>query len=525
MSNQTYVILDEQKGSILHTGGGTWAFTTAEHYYLDNTAWPAFAVNRSVPQGTMSITFEGTSIAIIGNTGGGDPELQRFTVAIDNNKPYNSTTYDTTPESLTYKQWYQSPTLPAGTHTLAFGDMSVVGVDYMAITPAPDTPLSGQTLLVDDTYSGITYHGSWQVSKGAKYDGGSILPGYTFQNTTTRTSTTGDSFSFKYSGSNLTVYALFDWTQVGGMKIAYTIDGGASFSNSFTAQGNSSLGWHSNANFVLLQTGPLASGIHTLNVTLTDCISQTLMIDYIVYQPDFPSLNAMPNLSGSQTTTTSSTTTSFQTGTPTGQSDNGGGGGDGGGGGSTNVGAIAGGVVGGLVFLGLIAAAFFFWWRRRQARNQQTYDYHRAPTNMAYANGAQASGATSSAAVSSPPQRLHSPDPSYIVEPFVGAPTPLSEMPPPSSEKRALPVSPGSSDYYRSSHMGSPPAPSVTGSTATSASFARRPDGMAGLSDSGSSSGAMTDNVDNLRRQIQVLAQENATLASMAIPPPAYHSQ
>ena len=113
----------------------------------------------------MSVTFSGTSLALVGNTPSNDPTntSQIFTVTIDGGRPYNTSTSD--PHPQTYRQWYQSPLLPSGTHTIAFGHLFGVALDYMLITPASDTPLTDQTtLMVDDYYSGIKYTGSWQGS-------------------------------------------------------------------------------------------------------------------------------------------------------------------------------------------------------------------------------------------------------------------------------------------------------------------------------------------------------------------------
>lgn len=49
-------------------------------------------------------------------------------------------------------------------------------------------------------------------------------------------------------------------------------------------------------NYLLLDTGPLPAGNHTLNVTLAASIGQTLIVDYILYAPSFSTLVDMPDL-------------------------------------------------------------------------------------------------------------------------------------------------------------------------------------------------------------------------------------
>jgi hypothetical protein len=88
-------------------------------------------------------------------------------VTIDGNTPYSSSTGDTHPQL--YMQWYQSPVLPSGPHSVKISQMQGEAVDYLVIMPGDDTPLNGETLMVDDTYSGIHYSGSGWRSVGSDF--------------------------------------------------------------------------------------------------------------------------------------------------------------------------------------------------------------------------------------------------------------------------------------------------------------------------------------------------------------------
>ncbi len=155
-------------------------------------------------------------------------------------------------------------------------------------------------------------------------------------------------------GTNLSIYGNFLWEQVGGMTLSYNINGGTNFSQTFTSDGSNPI--KEEPNFKLVDTGPLSPGNYTLTLTLTDCVGQTLLVDYILYTPSFSNLASMPNLTALSNTTQSQTSTVGQTSTAST-------------GGATNspqpssksnAGAIAGGTVGGIVFL-VILGALAFW--------------------------------------------------------------------------------------------------------------------------------------------------------------------
>jgi hypothetical protein len=142
--------------------------------------------------------FPGIGIAMWGNTAS---TMQDFRIQIDGNSKYRTSTTDPTPQ--TYMQWYQSPVLSDGQHTLNISDIHGIALDFILITPGPTTLLGGKTLILDDSHVAITYRGTgWKNVAGVRYrefEGrkSTVKP---FQNGTHQTSTEGDSFSFPYSG-------------------------------------------------------------------------------------------------------------------------------------------------------------------------------------------------------------------------------------------------------------------------------------------------------------------------------------
>ncbi|KAJ7586461.1 hypothetical protein C8J56DRAFT_754929, partial [Mycena floridula] len=286
--------------------------------------------------------FTGISIAFIGIS-----ELQKSLLISIDNAPQFTQTLGSLPASdpdsyYQSHQWYQTPTLPQGVHTieLTLDSPLDLGLDYMVIVPGPDTSLTGKNVMVDDSFSSIEYIGSWERIAGADFV--PPLTGFRmpFQNSTHRTSTVGDILKFSYTGGPKEAKKIA-WTG----EVAVIFSGGVVLTTSGPQ-----------INFPLFTTGKLDAGDHTILVNLTECDSSTLIVDYIAYEPSFSSWSTMPNISlpslGSQGTTafpgaaTGNTTPVTTSGSK-----------------KTPVGAIAGGVVGAWVLLTLLG--LFLFWRRK----------------------------------------------------------------------------------------------------------------------------------------------------------------
>lgn len=147
---------------------------------------------------SSSNALSGTAFALYGNTA---PTLsnQKFSVSIDGSAAYSSSSEDTSPQN--WIQWYQSPALREGAHVVQITDLRGHAVDLLLVTPSPNTPLAGQTLLVDDSYVGIRYNGSgWTESVSRTYQAMSTFKAWPLHNGTHQTSSAGDSMSFSYTG-------------------------------------------------------------------------------------------------------------------------------------------------------------------------------------------------------------------------------------------------------------------------------------------------------------------------------------
>ncbi|KAJ7586377.1 hypothetical protein C8J56DRAFT_748964, partial [Mycena floridula] len=205
-------------------------------------------------------------------------------------------------------QWYQTPTLPQGLHTieLLLNSPMDIGLDYMVVVPGPDTSLTGKNIMVDDSFSGIEYVGSWKKVAGADIPqlNGFRLP---FQNSTHQSSTVGDVLKFSLSGANLQIYAL----EMGLVNMTVTYDGGSPEPQSVVPRAeDAGIPMH----YTLFDSGPRPAGVHNVVLELTQVSSgAAAVIDYIVYVPAFTTLKTI-NSSTSSPQSPSSTISVVGTG-------------------------------------------------------------------------------------------------------------------------------------------------------------------------------------------------------------------
>ncbi|PPQ80154.1 hypothetical protein CVT24_006562 [Panaeolus cyanescens] len=286
------VILDDASGQITYSGG-TWTLAADIQWYQASSYWPQFTdgVSRF---GSFALTFEGRSIAFIGNT---PPNglSQEATISIDGGSVSTVDYGDPTPQ--TYMQWYQSPNLADGRHRISVGHLAGTSLDMALITIGPNTPLSGKTLLIDDDDSQISYSGSW-VKNTNKFDAGTLPDGYPIRGSTHRSSNVGDSLTFRFTGTSVAIYGIFNWRNTGSLTATYTLDGNSD-TQVYTV--NQDTPYHVNnygeaSNFVFFRRGSLSAGAHTLVVTITQSQNIAYNFDYITYTPSFSNLASRPNL-------------------------------------------------------------------------------------------------------------------------------------------------------------------------------------------------------------------------------------
>ena len=118
-------------------------------------------------------------------------------VTIDGGTPYNTSYMDPIPQ--TYLQWYQSPTLAEGNHTIRVDGVGGTSLDYATISVGQNTPLSGKKIIVDNDDSTVHYSGSWTRNTDHFIPGG-VPKGLPFRNSTHRSTTPGDTITFLFSG-------------------------------------------------------------------------------------------------------------------------------------------------------------------------------------------------------------------------------------------------------------------------------------------------------------------------------------
>jgi hypothetical protein len=330
----------------------------------------------------------GTSAAFIGNTPRSNT-LQTATVQIDNGSSFNINYED--PNPPTYKQWYITPTLSDGNHTITITNLRGTSIDYAVVAVGNHTSLTDQTVIVDDDSSLIQYSGQWSRNTN-EFIPGSLPLGYPYGNVTHRSSTPGDTFKFQFSGmriqiiskepllmlpyilgTSLAVYGIFSWYNVGSSLTAtYTVDGTPhSSSISVTASSPSYLNQDGEvSNYLYFGLDNLSSGTHTLVVNITQVDNQIFILDYITYKPSFDSLSSMPAISLNTSGTTGSSAslpTSSASSANSGGSQH-----------SVSTADIVGGVVGALAFGILVTILVTLSILRRRRARERKYAYQEA---------------------------------------------------------------------------------------------------------------------------------------------------
>ncbi|KAF9051812.1 hypothetical protein BJ165DRAFT_1451466, partial [Panaeolus papilionaceus] len=300
----------------------------------------------------LNCYFTGLAIACIGNTPSRDLS-QEATVKIDNNNPYNIKYGD--PDPQTYLQWYQSPILSDGLHTILFQNLSAISLDMALVTVGPNTPLKGRTLFVDDDDTQIQYTGTWTRS-GDHIRSGSLPNGIPVHNSTHQSSTPGDMLTFRFSGTSVAVYGIFNWEFLASLSATYNLDG-ETYSENYPVKSTSSgylSGWNDASNFLYFSKEHLEAGPHILTITVTETNNVIYAFDYITYTPSFPNLSSRPDVSS--LTISHSTPSSSSITTPNNLV------GDSSRSPTVPIGAIVGGILGVVALLLLVLA--FFWYRR-----------------------------------------------------------------------------------------------------------------------------------------------------------------
>ncbi|KAJ7930966.1 hypothetical protein B0H13DRAFT_1481183, partial [Mycena leptocephala] len=163
-----------------------------------------------------------------------------------------------------------------------------LALDYALVTVGESTSLKDHTILVDDSNPEITWDGSWRLLRlHSKYG--------PHANTSHISSTTGDSFTFQFSGSSLLVSGITPGDEKGPdwfLQMEFSLDGNkttANFSRDTSV---------TKPHFTYFASPVLNAGNHTLVakiLTVTGSTSPAAQIDYITYKPSFLTAHDKPN--------------------------------------------------------------------------------------------------------------------------------------------------------------------------------------------------------------------------------------
>ncbi|KAG6911317.1 hypothetical protein DXG01_002156 [Tephrocybe rancida] len=301
MPDNLLVILDSADlNDVVYGGGpdnGTWITEKSSRSFGGSSAWSSQVGESPATSGSVHVTFTGNTIAFYGSTP--PPELsQDMAVTIDKSDTWR-TSFPAN-QAGSYSQWWQSPLLDDGTHTIQLDGLTQMSLDFMAVTVSSTSLKAGQQIIVDDADPALQYAGNWNISTvpfiNPGQDKTTTAP---FHNTTHQSNTTGDSVEFHFTGSNVSVYGIMSWANIGSITTRYALDSKET-TRTYRIQSNSPdpLDGFEN-NFLLFSAGHLDDGPHNLSIQVTDCQNVALILDYVVYTSSPTTISAFREVSSS----------------------------------------------------------------------------------------------------------------------------------------------------------------------------------------------------------------------------------
>ncbi|KAJ6550050.1 hypothetical protein B0H19DRAFT_1264913 [Mycena capillaripes] len=383
-------LLDQPPEDINFGDTGAWYVTTSDSLdggfpsnYNNTNFIPDFT---PVGDGAWVFGFDGTSVSLFGIT---PPSQFPQTIAIDNTadpfynlnitNPHNYTVFNY-PAAARGGLFYTSDRLfTPGEIKVGITGARGLAIDYAVVTVRETTDLSGQTILVDDSSSEITWNGQWSSKDNYTMPVPCTLPlspksedllGFVAAmsphgNTSHASSTPGDSFTFQFAGTSLVVSGVTPGEHNGQgwfLHMQFTLDGKVT-NASFT----SDPAYVTKPHFTYFTSGAVKSGNHTLVGKVLAAIGTpppAAQIDYITYKPSFLTVQDKPifgsaianatqdPVGGGNPSPSSSSTPPSQSAARSSR--------------GTPVGSIIGGVVGGLVLLACIFATLLIARRKRR---------------------------------------------------------------------------------------------------------------------------------------------------------------
>ncbi|KAK0432634.1 hypothetical protein EV421DRAFT_2023885 [Armillaria borealis] len=475
------ILLDD---SAFHPGFSTSAVWTVDtgrpdiqRWYQHSSIYAKYSNPSNSTYGSFSVTFEGISIAFTGNTPP-STNRQNFSVFIDEAYAYVASY----PSQAEYMQWFMSPTLEEGNHTITLTGMDETDVDYAIVGVSNQTTVIDKDILVDSPSDSIVWVGDWQTNTSTLLT--DITEPYIVHrplgNSTKDSRTVGDSFSFQFTGTNVSVFGIQRNSIVGAISADFNVDGGkpTTFSTISARSGNDL------ANTVFYSSPILDSGVHTLVMNITAVTGdQSLKLDYITYSDQVSNNYGSSSLSSSSASASGS---SLPSGSNTSDSTPK----------AINSKRIVGGVVGGGIVLLLIIAGVLFWWRRKRQLSHQA--------NL----------------MSSSQPFIYNPDQSVLHQAVPALSKTKQKFETWRQSGGILVV--GSTSTATFSHVSpsSPTLPQPPSASENQAEIRRRLDEISSLMAQIEQPSTEITHIQELQNRIEMLTEENTRL--MEVPPPAY---
>lgn len=204
--SQLQLYIDDANPNIQCTPPSAWSDNSSQLW----TGGRSKVVNQ-FPGAKLQFTFNGTIHSsgvvttinpLIGTTAifhGTSLNDSSFTPIIDDLPQSRYTLPTSNPPS--YGEWYRTPALQPGPHTVVINDLPKVTLDYIIVLVDPSTVFQNTPVLISDSDPAITYSGDWQQD----FSRFKSLQPFTFiGDYSTRSSCNpGSTFSLEFSGMRL----------------------------------------------------------------------------------------------------------------------------------------------------------------------------------------------------------------------------------------------------------------------------------------------------------------------------------